>query len=186
MTSSRPSRDGGARSSPASPSTWDGPATGCTSRRCSSTTRCSRVSASRPTSSRRRCTSSRTAAAAVWRCAPKGPAQSCAPTSSTVRRHRGRSGTSRRTSVPRHRKPVGTASTSRSASRRSARWIQISTSKSLPCSTASSARSVCSGSACSSTRSATRNRGFAISTRCASTSRIAAVISASRPDRRCR
>ena len=61
------------------------PATGASRRRPSRTPSCSRAaSASRPTSSRRRCTPSTTAASARSRCAPRAPRRSAAPTSSTA------------------------------------------------------------------------------------------------------
>ena len=60
-------------------------ATAASRRRPSSTPSCSpAASASRPTSSRRRCTPSTTAASARSRCAPRAPRRSAAPTSSTA------------------------------------------------------------------------------------------------------
>ena len=82
--------------------------------RSSSTSRCSNGSGSPPTSSARRCTSSKTRAGAGSRSGPRAPRRSCGRSCSTARRCRGRSGTWRRTSATSARRRAGTASTGRS------------------------------------------------------------------------
>ncbi len=154
-TSSRPNRRSGRpwwRRSPSGPG-----ATGSTSwsPRSSSTSTSSSGWGSPPTSSARRCTTSRTKAAGVSRCGPRAPRRSCGRSCSTGLRCRGRSGTSRRTSATNGPRRGATASTGRSGPRCWGWTTPTSTSRSSPSPTASTATSGWTRSRSSSTRWAT-------------------------------
>ena len=82
-TSCRPTAPAGGRSSTSSPVWSSRPATARSSRRCSRTSGCSCGSARPPTSSPRRCTTSRTRAAGASPCAPSTRLGLCGPSSST-------------------------------------------------------------------------------------------------------
>ena len=79
--------------------------------------------------SARRCTSSRTATASSWRCAPRARRRSPAPSCSTTRSRPGRPGTSRRRSATRTPSTAATASTTSWVSRRSGPPTPTSTSR---------------------------------------------------------
>ena len=182
-----PSRPGGRRCWPGSPATVERaglrprPHADLRGRRGSS----AGASARAATSWARRCTSSRTGAAAPWPCGPRERPPWSGPGSSTVRRCRGRPGTPRRPSATSGPRPAGTASTTSWVSRRSDPPTPTSTSRSSPWPTASSAHSgLAALRACGSTRWATTRAGPPTSTCCTdylAARRDAAVRRAPRP-----
>ena len=142
-------------------------ATAWCSRPCSRTSGSSSGSAPGPTWSARRCTTSRTRAAAASHCAPRGPPRSCGRSCSIVRRRRGRSGTRRPTSATNGHRPAASASTTSSASKRSAPRIPTSTWRCSRWPGTTWPRSACVACSCSSTRWAPGRTERRSSSRCA-------------------